>query len=178
MDMDDLKNGVLGQVPIVQASPPIVDPGVSGDDIGKINNDPVQPPKHAGGRPRKYKQLEEFQKKIDEYFAKDGPHGMAGLACALGMSRVELLIYNGRPEFSSAVKNARLKIEAEVEAALMTKTAPAGAIFNLTNNFGWKQPTQQVESKNENTNKVTIHSALTEEELDSKLLKFEQKTGT
>ena len=95
-----------------------------------------------GGRPRKYTDLEVFQKKIDEYFElcktlKILPE-VTELAVALGFtSRQQVLDYEGRPEFSDAVKKAKLMIEC-AWARRLTEPYPTGAIFYLKNNAKWR----------------------------------------
>ncbi|MBU6501160.1 MAG: hypothetical protein KGJ89_05325 [Patescibacteria group bacterium] len=114
---------------------------------------------HAGGRPVKYKTVEELQKAIDEYFAfcdartkkiwdddkqkeimvsYPAPYTMHGLARAMGIDRDTLINYSHKEEFFGAIKAARQKVAEDVETRLMDGKAQAGAIFNLKNNFGWK----------------------------------------
>jgi hypothetical protein len=116
-----------------------------------------------GGPPLKYKTVEEMQKIIDEYFdwcdnktkkvydekkgieymiSDPAPYTMHGLARRLGLSRQALMEYNNRDEYGDAIKEARDKVAEDVETRLMSK-APTGAIFNLKNNFGWKDETKQ-----------------------------------
>lgn len=115
------------------------------------------------GRPLKFKTVEELQAVIDEYFSycdnriqqvyskkSDGvievinpaPYTMAGLAWRIGLSRQALMEYSHRDHFGDAVKAARNKIQEDVETRLM-ETAATGAIFNLKNNFGYKDKTEQ-----------------------------------
>ena len=91
-----------------------------------------------GGRPLKYKTPEEMQKAVDAYFvdieANDRVPTIAGFALYLGFdSRISLYNYEGRPEFLSVIKKARARIEAVVEA-LMLSRGHAGHIFWLKNN--------------------------------------------
>lgn len=138
--------------------------------------------KHPGGRPLKFKNVEELRKQIDAYFAscdphvvedeqweiKRGPDGtkikdkfgydelvlikrkrmtkqipytITGLAVFLGTSRETLIDYQGRKEFSDTIKEAKDKCENFVELSLLDKN-PTGAIFNLKNNYGWKDKTE------------------------------------
>ena len=111
------------------------------------------------GRPLKFKTVEELQKSIDEYFAfcdargkkvwddekqKEfmeswpAPYTMHGLARALGLSRQALMEYSHREQFGDTIKEARDKVAEDVETRLMDGKAQAGAIFNLKNNFGWR----------------------------------------
>lgn len=114
-------------------------------------------------RPLKFKTVEEMQIKIDEYFnfcdnrlvqgydnktneqfayISPEPYTMSGLAYALDMSRQGLLNYKHRDEFLYAIKKARRKVQTDVERRLMEGKATVGAIFNLKNNFGWKDKTE------------------------------------
>lgn len=134
--------------------------------------------KSGAGRPTKFKTYESVQRAIDNYLEDDTakPHCMSGLANRLGLSRQGLLEYTNKSlKISDAVKKARNKIEEEVEMALLSGKNPGGLIFNLTNNFGWVQPSQRVESKNENINTLTVYHTLTDEELELKLLTFNRE---
>lgn len=132
------------------------------------------------GRPVKIRSTSELQQKIDAYFADDDnkPFCMSGLAYALNLSRQGLVEYRDKnKEFSDAINKARNKIEISVEQRLLTGGSTGGVIFSLCNNFGWKNPQQHIESKNLNKNEnITIHSDLSDEDLDKKLLAFEPKT--
>jgi len=118
--------------------------------------------KHPGGRPLKYKTVEELQNAIDEYFLlcdnrvqqvysakSDGvievldpePYTISGLALAMGIDRDTLLNYEKRDEYFGTIKSAKDKVHADVERRLMEKQA-TGAIFNLKNNFGWRDKTE------------------------------------
>lgn len=110
------------------------------------------------GRPKKFKEVEEMQAKIDDYFkncpdfviisAYDKNTGefvtynkitptITGLALHLGfVSRQSMLDYEKREEFSCTIKKARTRIEKEYEKQLHNDKC-AGAIFALKN-FGWK----------------------------------------
>jgi hypothetical protein len=121
----------------------------------------------GAGRPVKFKTVEEIQGLIEEYFTYcdnriktvwddekqkemavtyPAPYTMHGLARALGMCRQSLINYENKDEFLDAIKEARERIAEDVETRLMDGKAQSGAIFNLKNNFGWKD-----ESKVENT---------------------------
>lgn len=114
------------------------------------------------GKPLRFKTPEELQDAIDEYFAfcdnristfysakADGvvevldpaPYTMAGLARVLGISRQCLSEYSHREHYGDAIKAAREKVHEDVERRLMEKNA-TGAIFNLKNNFGWRDSSQ------------------------------------
>lgn len=104
------------------------------------------------GRPLQYDSAEQMQEAIDRYFATDAYIEMGdakmfaptveGLAYALHLSRQGLLNYEGKPEFVDTVKRAKQKIAIALEQRLYGQ-AVTGAIFNLKNNFGWKDKTEQ-----------------------------------
>lgn len=120
-------------------------------------------PKDDGrGRPPKFDNPEDLKTAIEEYFTfcdnriqqvyskkRDAvieiinpePYTMAGLAYALGMDRRSLLNYMNNDLFFSHVKTARDKVQTDVERRLM-EGQPAGAIFNLKNNFGYVDKTE------------------------------------
>ena len=105
------------------------------------------------GRPRKYETVEELEKIINEYFIKcdidKRPYTVTGLAIALDMSRQNLLDYctrvdeNGEP-FIDTIKRAKDRVENSVEEGLLSgKYNATGAIFNLKNNYNWRDKQEQ-----------------------------------
>ena len=103
------------------------------------------------GRKKLYSAASDMQKIIDKYFIecdeKGKPYTMSGLAYALDMDRRSLLNYSKDEDFFPTIKKAREKIEQQLEEnALMGKTNSTFTIFNLKNNYGWKD---QVEVKEE-----------------------------
>ena len=95
------------------------------------------------GRPRLYNNVEDMQKDINNYFShcdkKNIPYTMSGLAYALNMSRQSLINYFNKDEFFDTIKSARQKVEQQLEEnALIGKANSVFTIFNLKNNFGWK----------------------------------------
>ena len=78
---------------------------------------------------------------------------MSGLARRLGMSRETLVQYSKKDEFSDAIMCAREKIQEDVETRLMETRNEKGAIFNLGNNFNWKNKS---EVKEEHDGQITI----------------------
>lgn len=109
----------------------------------------------AGGRPLKYKTVEELQEAIDWYFDPENEDGayddvggaklycptMAGLARSLGLSRQGLLNYANKDQFLDALKEARARVEEALEKRLYGQSV-TGVIFNLKNNFGWKDKSE------------------------------------
>lgn len=128
--------------------------------------------KHAGGRPVKYETPEEMQRLIALYFLACRVHQsgddtllegleddellivndisdihptVTGLALSLDMTRKGLIDYENKenPEFGNAIKRAKGKVEAYIEQRLYEAHA-GGCIFNLKNNYGWKDK-QEIE---------------------------------
>ena len=117
------------------------------------------------GRPPKYKNVEEIEDKIEQYFAicegeplldNEGkpvvneygypcwikppkPPTVTGLALALGFTtRLSLLNYQDKKEFMNTITRAKTKIEEYAESRLFDRDGSNGAQFSLRNNFkGW-----------------------------------------
>lgn len=99
------------------------------------------------GRPMKFETKETLEKAIKDYFedieARDCPPTMTGLALALDLSRQGLVNYANKDLFFDTIKRARQKVEAYNESKLISGMPATGLIFNLKNNFGWKDTTEQ-----------------------------------
>lgn len=120
------------------------------------------------GRPPKYNSPEEMQRIIDLYFLACRVHQtedagllagleaedlwtindiedvvptVSGLAYTLGMSTEALRNYEEKDDFLATVKRAKQRVEMSLEQRL-AGSAVTGAIFNLKNNFGWKDKTE------------------------------------
>jgi hypothetical protein len=126
--------------------------------------------KNPVGKPLRFKTVKELEDAIDEYFAfqdarikeihtKEGeavaithpaPYTMSGLSRALGISRQALSEYTHREEYGDTIKEARDRVQEDIERRLMETPNQSGAIFNLKNNFGWKDKTE-VEQKTDVT---------------------------
>lgn len=72
---------------------------------------------------------------------KQKPYTITGLALYLDTSRETLLQYKEREEFVDSIKKAKDRCHNYVEDSLLTSN-PTGAIFNLKNNYGWKDKTE------------------------------------
>lgn len=125
-------------------------------------------PKNPVGRPPAFKSVKELEGLIQDYFdwcdnriktihTKEGtevaithpaPYTMSGLARRLGIDRDTLINYSKKDNFSALIKEARDKVAEDVETRLMETSNQSGAIFNLKNNFGWKDKTE---------NETTVH---------------------
>lgn len=99
--------------------------------------------KHAGGRPRKFTEVEVLQEKIDAYFADDNCEWtICGLALALGFcdrqSLYDCIARND--EYSCVIKKAMFRVENSYEQK-MKSTSPVGSIFVLKN-MGWRDKSE------------------------------------
>lgn len=133
--------------------------------------------KHPGGRPPKYTTVPELEKVIDDYFllcwtqkldmfgnkifekekgkkteipvmVQYKPYTISGLARTLGMTRETLSQYEKKDKFSDTIKRAKQMCEQYAEESLFIGKNPTGAIFNLKNNYGWKDKTETEHSGN------------------------------
>ena len=102
--------------------------------------------KNKIGRPKKYSTVEEMEEIIEEYFnlcnKKRLPYTVSGLALALDMTRETLLRYEENNEFSDTIKRAKQRVEGYAEMCLFKSGIATGVIFNLKNNFGWKDKSE------------------------------------
>lgn len=97
------------------------------------------------GRPLKYNNCLDLDSACNLYFedceeTKKHPT-ITGLALALGMDRKGITNYAKRDEFFPTIKKARLYVESYLEQKLYSGQV-AGVIFNLKNNFDWKDKTE------------------------------------
>lgn len=110
------------------------------------------------GRPKAFKSVEEVKEKINAYFnyceEKEKPYTMSGLAYYLEVSRQTLVNYSYKDEYFDTIKKARDKVQMQLEEnALSNKANPTFTIFNLKNNFDWKDKIEHSSSEVENINK-------------------------
>lgn len=111
------------------------------------------------GRPNKFKSVEEMEQAIEEYFnycdENGKPYTISGLAYALDTNRQTLLDYQEKDEFSDTIKRAKAKIERFVEERLFVGSNTAGVIFNLKNNYNWKDK-QEIDAEVSSTVNINI----------------------
>ena len=128
---------------------------------------------HAGGRPLKYRTVNELKLIGDKYFENvpDNQWTVTGLAYYLGFTdRNSLIEYTGRPEFTYTLKRYKLRIEASYELQ-SRQTSSAGAIFALKN-FGWRD-NYDVTSNGEKVEAMQLYlpTKLDEQSIDSASIK-------
>lgn len=105
--------------------------------------------RNVGGRPRLYKNEQSFDDKTEAYFAecevKDKMPTLSGLCYFMGFEDKESFShydsYGGG--YSRTVKRARLRIEDDRNQRLVKSDFSPGIIFDLKNNHGWKDKTEQ-----------------------------------
>ena len=130
------------------------------------------------GRPLKYKTVEELERLMDKYFlscwkqkidmfgnpifVKDSrgkktktkvmvqsePYTITDLATAIGMNRQMLIEYEKKDEFGDTIKRAKQLCHGYAERQLFIGKNPTGAIFNLKNNYGWRDKVETEHSGN------------------------------
>jgi len=134
---------------------------------------------HAGGRPPLYDTPEQMQEAIDAYFDNlvDRPPTVTGLVLSLGFDHKSSLDYylQEKPQFSGTIKAAKSRIEEFLEQTLYRQTSVTGIIFNLKNNFWWKDEQQhKVDAVVENKVDYSRLSADEMWQLRALMLKAEQ----
>jgi len=124
--------------------------------------------KNPEGRPLAFKTVKALDNAIDKYFKEDAFMGegdermyaptMSGLALSLGVDRKTITNYGNRSEYFPTIKKARSRVEVFLEQRLYGNTV-TGVIFNLKNNFDWKDKTEtDITSKGESIkNEWHIH---------------------
>lgn len=128
----------------------------------------------TAGRPMAYNSVEELEAAIEEYFDSEDAYitesegksvfspTVSGLAFHLGITTETLRTYGENDKFSATVKRAKQRIEISLEKRLYGQTV-TGTIFNLKNNFGWKDKTER-----EHTGTLGI-TDMSDDQLDKKL---------
>lgn len=115
----------------------------------------------------KFKNEKELGKAIDDYFLKcdrkEKPYTMTGLALSLGIDRTTLINYGKRDLFSTLIKNAKAKVEEQLEESLYRLGNNSGVIFNLKNNYGW---VDKQETETSTQGKITIINSLPKDDED------------
>lgn len=96
------------------------------------------------------------------------PFTVTGLALYLDTTRDLLLDYEEKDKFSDTIKRAKLKIHEYAEEYLFTGKNQTAAIFNLKNNWGWKDKTEtDVNNPDGNLKTLIIQKAKTKKDEDN-----------
>ena len=112
--------------------------------------------KSNAGQPLKFKTVEELEEKVESFFTsdeayiinfKDGDEDriyaptMSGLALHLNVDRKTITNYSNKDEYFPTIRKARARIESHLEKKLYGNNV-TGLIFNLKNNFDWKDKSE------------------------------------
>ena len=82
---------------------------------------------------------------------------MSGLAYYLEISRQTLVNYSYKDEYFDTIKKARDRIQMQLEEnALSNNANPTFTIFNLKNNFGWKEQSEIKQSISNNYKELSV----------------------
>ena len=123
---------------------------------------------NPNGRPKTYT-VEAMSTKIDEYFIQrdktEKPYTVLSMCLYLNICRDTLLEYQKLREYSDTILRAKSMIEGYAEECLFTVKNPTGIMFNLKNNWGYKDKQEIVTTINE--------TKLTEAQIDAKLKELE-----
>ncbi len=108
------------------------------------------------GRPRAFNSVEELESKIKDYFdycnKENKPYTMSGLAYYLDVDRKTIVNYTKDEEYFPTIKKARDRVQMQLEEnALMNISNSTFTIFNLKNNFDWKD---RIETNTENFEQI------------------------
>lgn len=92
------------------------------------------------GRPKKYSDIDLFQKKVNEYFEsnENAPFSLVGLSLFLGLDRKNLYNYRKDEKYNPIIKKAVEKCEdCLIKGALLGVYNVAMVIFLLKNHYGY-----------------------------------------
>ena len=94
----------------------------------------------------KFTSVKGLQEKISAYFTdcdiNQKPYTICGLALSLNCSRQTLLNYEEKNEYLDTIREAKQRCELYAEESLWTPKIAAGVIFNMTNNYKWKDKSE------------------------------------
>ncbi len=112
--------------------------------------------KSNAGQPLKFKTVEELEEKVESFFTSDEAFiinfkddvedkiyapTMSGLALHLNVDRKTITNYSNKDEYFPTIRKARARIESHLEKRLYGNNV-TGLIFNLKNNFDWKDKSE------------------------------------
>ena len=124
------------------------------------------------GRPLAFDSVEELEDKVNEFFISDDAHiisfkegqeektyapTMSGLALFLGVDRKTITNYSNKEDYFPTIRKARARIESHLEKKLYGNNV-TGLIFNLKNNFDWKDKSEIAQTNVEVTHEQWLES--------------------
>lgn len=126
----------------------------------------------SAGQPMAFKTVKELEEKVESFFVsddaflinfKDGKEEkvfaptVSGLALHLGVDRRTIVNYSNKEEYFPTIKKARARIEAHLEKKLFGNNV-TGLIFNLKNNFDWKDKSEVAQTNVELSHEQWLES--------------------
>jgi len=122
------------------------------------------------GRPPHFKNSEALKEAFNSYAKetkeKELPLTLSGFCVYVNSYKQLFMEYADKPEFSTTIKEIRNIVENDIEAGiLINKYNATAGIFNLKNNFGWKD---KIETENTNHN---LNADLSAKELKEEIRK-------
>lgn len=130
----------------------------------KVEN--IRPPKR-GERPNHY------EASVEKYMTEECNPTVSDLAVWLQTSRQTLINYTKKEAFFDTITRAKAIIHAHAEQSLWKVKSVNGIIFNLKNNWGWKDQSEIVTTERPQTG----FEHLTKEEAKKKLNELRRKNG-
>tara|TARA_R110000822_G_scaffold185455_1_gene324605 strand:+ start:39 stop:434 length:396 start_codon:yes stop_codon:yes gene_type:complete len=124
------------------------------------------------GQPMAFKTVEELEEKVESFFTSEDAFiinykdevedkifapTMAGLALHLGVDRRTLVNYSNKEEYFPTIRKARARIESHLEKKLYGNNV-TGLIFNLKNNFDWKDKSEVAQTNIEVSHEQWLES--------------------
>ena len=119
-----------------------------------------------------FKTVEELEEKVESFFTSEDAFiinykdevedkifapTMAGLALHLGVDRRTLVNYSNKEEYFPTIRKARARIESHLEKKLYGNNV-TGLIFNLKNNFDWKDKSEVAQTNIEVSHEQWLES--------------------
>jgi hypothetical protein len=108
-----------------------------------------------------------------KYITEEEPLSITGLANFLDVHRETILNYSKKEEFFDTLTRAKGLIHAYAESSLWKVKSVNGIIFNLKNNWGWKDQSEIVTTERPETG----FEHLSKEEAKKKLNELRRKHG-
>jgi hypothetical protein len=134
---------------------------------GENKKERIRPPKR-GEKPNHWVAGEE------EYVTPEVPLTLTGLAVFLDVDRETLLRYSKKDAFCGTIQAAKAIIHNYAEKSLWEAKIASGIIFNLKNNWHWKDQSEVIDP----TRMPTGYEDLTDEQLDAEIEKLNRKITT
>lgn len=128
--------------------------------------------KNKVGKPLAFKTVSDLDDKVEEFFTSEDAYiinykegqeekiyapTISGLALFLGVDRKTITNYSNKEEYFPTIRKARAKIESHLEKKLYGNNV-TGLIFNLKNNFDWKDKSEVAQTNVEMSHEQWLES--------------------